>query len=366
MIDISFIIPSYNVEKYITQCLDSICLQQHMGLTFEIIVIDDGSSDRTVKLVSEYTKCSKLSLITQKHCGPGAARNKGIEVASGEWVCFVDSDDLLSNSAFKVFKEAMTSNCAEVVFRNIWFTDGNETPDSDIAEACKIIQLDSETQEKIRTDYFIQGKKIEGMHYCFEVPWAKIYRRGCIVDNQIRFPEKLIFNEDIIFNYLFLSRLANQKHIATCENVVSYIRMNPQSVTKKCRRDIIDRIDDAVYEWKAALKSTSNDTSWIANQTGVRKLYLFTHNLMDLYVFNSECELTWKQKQAFFIGYTSRDSFRDDVSCVSIEDVYPADRKIAKALISGSSIKAFNLIRMRYELSKIKQKVKKFLNGKKS
>lgn len=87
---ISVIIPTYNEEKDIKDCLQSLLRQKKID--FEIIIIDDGSTDKTLSIINRYQKTNKIRLFTQKHQGPGAARNLGAKCANGEILVFIDSD----------------------------------------------------------------------------------------------------------------------------------------------------------------------------------------------------------------------------------------------------------------------------------
>lgn len=96
---ISVIIPSYNAEKFIKNTLDSILTQEYTN--FEIIVVDDESTDNSAQIVKGYEeKYSQIKLISQKNSGAPMARNKGLSLAEGEYILFLDSDDLLSSSSF--------------------------------------------------------------------------------------------------------------------------------------------------------------------------------------------------------------------------------------------------------------------------
>ena len=97
----SVIIPLYNKEKYITGCLQSV-LQQAFS-DFEIVVVDDGSSDNSVDTIKRTIHDNRLRIITQKNAGPAAARNTGIKAAVGEWIVFLDADDLFLPWALSVF-----------------------------------------------------------------------------------------------------------------------------------------------------------------------------------------------------------------------------------------------------------------------
>ena len=93
---VSIIIPVFNSEKYIENCIKSILGQDYKNV--EIIIINDGSTDNSVKIIKQINS-DKIKLINQKNNGPSSARNNGIKNASGEWIMFLDSDDMLADNA---------------------------------------------------------------------------------------------------------------------------------------------------------------------------------------------------------------------------------------------------------------------------
>jgi glycosyltransferase involved in cell wall biosynthesis len=88
---VSVVMPAFNCERYIAECIDSVLEQTYQD--FEIIIVDDGSTDDTVKIISQY-KNDRIRLFNQSNSGSGSARNYGVKQASGEWVAFIDADDI--------------------------------------------------------------------------------------------------------------------------------------------------------------------------------------------------------------------------------------------------------------------------------
>lgn len=113
---ITVIIPVYNSEKYIEKCLTSVTNQIYKNL--EIIVVDDGSSDNSIDIIKNYAKKdNRIKIFSQENQGLSAARNVGLDLATGEYIVFLDSDDWLELDALSVAYEILTENNAEVV---IW------------------------------------------------------------------------------------------------------------------------------------------------------------------------------------------------------------------------------------------------------
>ena len=106
---ITILVPFYNVEKYITQCIESIINQTYKNL--EIILIDDGSTDNSLKICKEFQKNdSRINVIKKKHEGVSSSRNIGIKIAHGEYIMFIDSDDFVSKNFVKELYSAVLKN----------------------------------------------------------------------------------------------------------------------------------------------------------------------------------------------------------------------------------------------------------------
>ena len=112
--DVSIIIPTYNVEKYIEQCLKSLFAQKYKN--FEIICVDDGSTDKSSEILEEYEqKDKRFTVISQPNKGVSAARNRGMQQAKGKYIMFVDSDDWLAHNACEQAYKAATGNDCDIL-----------------------------------------------------------------------------------------------------------------------------------------------------------------------------------------------------------------------------------------------------------
>ena len=110
---ISIIIPVYNVEKYISECIESILKQTYNN--FELLLINDGSTDTSGNICDKYAELDKrIRVFHKKNEGVGIARNLGIEHARGEWICFIDSDDWISSDYFETIMNDI--NIADLTF----------------------------------------------------------------------------------------------------------------------------------------------------------------------------------------------------------------------------------------------------------
>ena len=110
---VSIIVPVFNGEKYLSQCIDSVLAQRYTD--WELLLIDDGSTDGAAALCDSYAADPRIVVVHQPNSGAAAARNKGIAMARGEWVAFVDSDDYIEKNAYSTMMEVMSREGADIV-----------------------------------------------------------------------------------------------------------------------------------------------------------------------------------------------------------------------------------------------------------
>ncbi len=174
---ITVIIPAYNCEKYIGKCLDSILAQSYQD--FEILVINDGSTDGTDEILREYEKeCSdKIKYVSQKNEGVAKTRNKAMKMAHGKYVAFVDCDDFVDED---YLEKLLPRNGEDITF------SGYRRPNS---------------KGKIVVETKLENEKWS--KFVVPAPWAKIYDREFLLKNKIEFLDNNI-GEDVYFNLIAL------------------------------------------------------------------------------------------------------------------------------------------------------------------
>lgn len=116
---VSVIVPVYNMEKYLSRCVDSILAQTYSNL--EVILVDDGSKDSSPAICDKYAeRDSRVKVVHKANGGPGSARNLGIEESTGDYIAFVDSDDTIKNNMYERMLKLVIDNCADMVCSNIY------------------------------------------------------------------------------------------------------------------------------------------------------------------------------------------------------------------------------------------------------
>lgn len=181
---ISIIVPTYNVEKYIRTCIESILAQTYRNV--EVIIVNDGSTDQSLAVISDLI-CShhNVKVINQKNQGLSVARNTGIDVATGKYIIFVDSDDKIMPDFVSSLYQIADKTGADIVRGSFRDFNGNIpkgwVPDFNVPTNCGTIALDQFLSSNISF-----------------VVWSSIYRLDFINSNHIRFTPGILF-EDVDF-----------------------------------------------------------------------------------------------------------------------------------------------------------------------
>ena len=222
MLKLSIIIPAYNAEKYINECIDSILenSKESLGQT-EIIVINDGSTDHTLEKLEKYKKNNFIHTYTTKNQGVSAARNYGIKLAKGEWITFIDADDKVTEG---------------FVDLNV-----NELNNSTLLKTT-ILTNNYNNQIKDKTTIPIQ-QLLSKLTYG-EMPafiFSYFFKKDIV--EQIHFNKNIHFMEDSLFLIEYLNKTKEKYNVET--NLASYLYNNNQYSASNNSKNIIRNILDA-------------------------------------------------------------------------------------------------------------------------
>lgn len=201
----SIIVPVYNVEKYLSFCMESLINQTLRDI--EIICVNDGSADASLLILEEYRKLDdRIIIVDKKNGGLSSARNAGLDLAEGEFILFVDSDDYLEeNTCDRLYVEMLQEDADIVVFgTNLfpWYVKNNH-----------IAWLWSNLE--------VETKKYEGntIHALFwersskPFVWNECYKRSVIEEHHLRFDEDLLYGEDMLFLFTIFPRVKKVVYI---------------------------------------------------------------------------------------------------------------------------------------------------------
>lgn len=251
-IAVSIIVPVYNAEKYLVKCLDSVINQKLKNI--EIIIVDDGSTDGSSEICLEYAaKDSRIIYYRKENEGLAAARQDGIERATGEYVGFVDSDDWLELNMYeKMYTEAIKEN-ADIVFCNCFFDDNK--PDR--------VYLESGVYDRKRIEEEILPRSLAGINTKGSnsvIRWSnclRMYKLSLIKDNNISFGRKFRRSQDL--QLTFETTLYAQKYVSLNDEFLYHNRTqgNANSLSRgytknywKLIRPLIDKLYEDVENYK--------------------------------------------------------------------------------------------------------------------
>ena len=201
---VSIIVPVYNTAEYVEECIQSILSQTYKNI--ELILVNDGSTDVSGEVCKKYEHLSSVQYIEQENCGTTAARRRGVDVANGEWIMFVDSDDLLVEGSISGIIDRCES--AEIfIGANQWnITNVERLPDS------------------------IDKEKYLEMQYARELsasPCAKLFRKSLFDERTLSFPKHINRGEDYLMNLMLA--INNQKEVSVYKQEIYHVRENMTS-----------------------------------------------------------------------------------------------------------------------------------------
>ena len=223
---ISVIIPVYNSEKYLAECLNSIINQTFKDI--EIICIDDGSTDKSLEILNKYKeKDDRIHILTQQNEYAGAARNKGLSIATGNYIIFLDSDDFFELDMLEKMHKKIVSDNSDVVVCGYYNYDNIKNEVIDIYYMREIYtNLSPFKAIDIVNNIF---------NFCRPNPWTKLFKRDLFVKNNLKF-DTTICSNDMSCIY---SALAIANSISILNSPLIYYRLNQKNnLTAKRRSNL--------------------------------------------------------------------------------------------------------------------------------
>lgn len=266
---VSVIVPVYNVEKYLARCLDSLVAQTLEDI--EIICVNDGSTDNSADILAKYAeKDERITVITQSNAGLSNARNAGIDIATGDYIGFLDSDDFIEKDFYeKLYDSAMQNN-------------------ADVACASIIRENEKKRKELIKYDNVIVKSGISEKFALVKAPehcyvWNKIYKTNVLKEKEIRFIGGLIY-EDMPFTADVLTKMGD---VVCVPNTKYHYWVHNESLIKVASdKSRADKIFSKKYLLNLCIKNnvklTMKDTLRQKNE-----YYLFGIKVLKVYIYRA-------------------------------------------------------------------------------
>ena len=280
---VTVIIPLFNGQQTILRCLDSLKLQTYKNI--EVIIVNDGSTDCSAEVVKKYIQDNKLNrwqLYTISNSGVAKARNFGITMATGEYLCFVDADDYVDIGYVEKMLSAIQSSRSDLCisgYKRVSYRNGKEESKQDCTLSDCVYSL--ETSEKIDEVLFVNGF----MHPC----WGKLYKTKLIKNNRITFPDQSL-SEDTVFNLNYLQLV----HSIETINYLSYyyiVDIDSVSLSKSFPANIFDIYIKIHKDYITFFQKHNLDLEVVE-----RMMYAQYYSAVNKTLFNSQLSSKEKQK----------------------------------------------------------------------
>ena len=240
---ISIVIPCFNQENYINQCLDSILSQKFKN--FEIICVDDGSKDSTLKILKAYSnKDKRVKVFAQQNKSAGTARNLGVLKASGKYIFFMDSDDFLVEDALDIYESITKVEDADMYLNCFQIYDDvtGKTTEKKIFQKFTNSIKTTKGQVNYKVTNFLERK--EAFMWSWVAPWNKLYKREFLIKNEIKFDEIFSTNDRTFY---FWSITKAQKLLVMDAILINYRINNANSLTGDYNEDKFNNRKLAYY-----------------------------------------------------------------------------------------------------------------------
>jgi len=217
---LSIIIPTFNSEKYLQQTMVSVLTLKNF-MDFEVIVVDDGSTDDTRKILSKYSKLSNFNVFYNHHKGVSSSRNFGMAQATGSYIAFVDSDDLIDSSIYyKMITSAYRKSEPDIISCSRFVSETNDQ---------RLICSENDRNKLLLSNLYVSNDEFSGEEY-ISGPVSKLYKRSFLKQHQIEFPQAIDNGEDLIFN---CHAIIHSQQILLINGLAYYYRHNLASLMFK-------------------------------------------------------------------------------------------------------------------------------------
>ncbi|WP_318630210.1 glycosyltransferase family 2 protein [Limosilactobacillus reuteri] len=320
---ISIIVPVYNKENYIGGLIKQLRKQTYKD--FEVIFVDDGSSDSSYETALKYTRENNNTFVyKQENSGVSVARNKGIEKAKGEWISFLDPDDSITDDYLEELLRV--SDQCDIVCCCCYAYDNDGKYLNDFFNKDRVFEGDNKVDlfRQLLDDTYCRDKEV---YTAIGVPWGKLYKKDFIIDNNLRFNDKLKRQQDNIFNMHAFYKATRIKYINKAlyyyqiEHVKDYYKskfdkyalINAEELQKE-RYDFF--IKEGHFDDKLTQKIFNDETISVL-------IGAFNKSLM-----NKENNFSYREKKKNYSNVIENDYFGEIIKKLKISDIHGSIHKI--------------------------------------
>lgn len=286
---ISIVIPIYNDEEYIAECLDSILRQTYTD--FEVLCIDDGSTDNTLEIIKRYLNTdSRIRIFENYHKGPGWERNFGIQQARGEYITFMDHDDFVEPEWLeKLYKNLITYKADVAYCSNADYYDEDDYYDYYFFSKKELNQI---------------SRNVHSFNSCltnkYFAPWRRLVRKQLVVENNIQFAVGDFKFDDVLFTQELMENISS---VVICNEVLYYHRIFKDSITGNGMRNpdmFLEHLDTADEVIRYANRNGKDKRGMIKRMVPFLFTYFKYVNSTDIY-YKKFMNICNKSNQSVYI-----------------------------------------------------------------
>ena len=304
---VSFIIPVYNTEKYLTRCLDSISAQTDPS--FEALLIDDGSTDASADICKQYAeRDDRFKYFYQENKGVSAARNLGIDSATGEYIAFVDSDDAIESHYIIFLHHILKETKVDVAgfgFRTHFLNNASSLKNRSLSLSC------------VDESNFLAKYCRNWLDFKQVYTWCKIYDREFLLASKIRFNESLNFSEDR--DFIFRLGIHSRNMIFVPDALYKYIFRSDSAVKAPIS---VDGAESLLRQYLTAYQNYSSywlQDSWGKHLEVVKPIALYA--ALSSAMYNAQTKLGNDSELTFIATMNALKDFpiRDELEIRKVE-----------------------------------------------
>lgn len=306
----SVIVAIYRVEDYLPRCIESILEQTHNN--FELILVDDGSPDGSPLICDEYAKKDRrVKVIHKKNGGLVSARKAGLKIAQGEYICFVDGDDFVSNDMLETYERALCREKVDVIC----------TGHSEYYDNGKIIKVHQKVkngfynQNDLQAEFYHQMLSTKPFFHFYIQPsvWSKCFKKQIADLVYKNIPNNISLGEDVAATYAILLKATSVKVIDYCGYMY---RQNLDSMTHTYDRNLYEKVRSLI----AYLKNVEKAMKWQAgNQINEYAVYLLILAKNNEFKYNKSA--TYKIKKNNMKRYLNDAIFKEALSHTALNGI---------------------------------------------
>lgn len=301
MSKITVIVPVYNVEKYLDRCITSITSQSYKDI--QIILVDDGSTDSSSKQCEMWAaKDSRICVIHKENSGLGYARNSGLEMADGDYISFIDSDDYVDPDIYSKLIKRITEHNADICYFGCNYDANGKITEGKQVFPPKVFDPDQIREEILPISFGTSITK-EADLYGIGSVCCGIYKRSLFEDNHLRFgSEREVLCEDILFTSILLTKA--QRVVFLNENLYYYC-YNSTSLTHTFRLDRFEK-SKKFFDLQNAVISQNN----LGSMAKLRSKYSFMINIIVCLKQETQRGASYKEIRSSLLSIANNETFK--------------------------------------------------------